>query len=203
MTNTHIIGIGVVGVSSADAIALTKGNTEVSFGSASRTTATGNITSNASATNRAHAKAGGGSGGVVGSGILNSDATVDSATRAFLAEGAQILQAGNVSLIATAINQSSAETPVGTGGFVSSRGAQATANVTPHIEAFIDNNASMQNINGSITVRADSVRAEGDANSTSYGGGFVDVGAANSDTRVEPTVNAFVDTGANIHATEA
>ena len=78
------------------------------------------------------------------------------------------------------------------------RGAQATATVTPTIEAFIDDNVSMTNIGGNITVRADSVRAEGDTTARSYGGGVVDVGAANADTTVTPTVNAYIDTGATI-----
>ena len=56
----------------------------------------------------------------------------------------------------------------------------------------------MANIGGNITVRADSVRAEGDATARSYGGGVVDVGAAQADTTVTPTVNAYIDTGATI-----
>ena len=56
----------------------------------------------------------------------------------------------------------------------------------------------MTNVGGNLTVRADSVRAEGDAIARSYGGGVVDVGAANADTTVTPTVNAYIDTGATI-----
>src|SRR5690606_17558637 len=111
---------------------------------------------------------------------------------------AEVLQAGNFELNAVAANTAKAETSAGTGGVVSVRGAQATATVTPFIEAVIDNDVSMQNVGGSVSLHAESVRAEGDSTAKSSGGGFVDVGAANADTDVSPTVNAYIDTGATL-----
>ncbi|OYW19523.1 MAG: hypothetical protein B7Z52_03455, partial [Burkholderiales bacterium 12-64-5] len=191
--NTNVFAIGVAGVAGADSNASTTGDTQVWFGSASRITATGNVAARAVANNRANAKSTGGGGGIIGVGTLESSATLTGGTTAYLNQNAQVLQAGNVEISAIAVNTAKADTFAGTGGVVSVRGAQATVNVTPVVEAVVDNNVSMQNVGGSITLHAESVRAEGDAISRAYGGGFVDVGAARTDTTVEPTINAYID----------
>ena len=197
--DTMVVSIGIIGSgAAADSTANVEGDTEVYFGSSSRTTATGNVSANAIVNNRATSKTEGGSGGIVGVGFLDSSTNVKGNTRAFMGAGAQVTQAGNFELQAVGVNTAKTDTLVGTGGVVDVRGAQATAIVTPVVEAFIDNNVSMSNVAGNLTVRADSVRAEGDAVAKSYGGGVVDVGAANADTTANPTVNAFIDTGSNI-----
>jgi hypothetical protein len=196
--NAAVITIGVVGSAGADAHSNTTGNTQVYFGSTSSVTASGNVTGSAVANNRSNAKATGGGGGVIGVGILESNANLTGGTTAYFNPNAQVLQAGNVELSAVAVNTAKADTTAGTGGVVSVRGSQATARVTPVVEAVVDNGVSMQNVGGSVTLHAESLRAEGDSTAGSYGGGFVDVGAANADTDVTPTVNAFIDTGATL-----
>ena len=57
----------------------------------------------------------------------------------------------------------------------------------------------MSGVGGSLSLRADSLRAEGDAARQELRRRLVDVGAANSRcARDTPTVNAFIDTGATI-----
>ncbi|WP_457423984.1 right-handed parallel beta-helix repeat-containing protein [Roseateles sp. P5_E7] len=196
--DTTVVSIGIVGSSGADSTASTTGDTRVAFGSSARITSTGNVAAHAVANNRATAKSSGGGGGVIGAATLDSSATLTSDTTAYLHENAQVLQAGNFELNAIAINTAKADTTAGTGGAISVRGAQATVTVTPSVEAVIDNNVSMQNIGGSVTLHAESLRAEGDSTAKAYGGGVVDVGASNADAIVQPTVNAFIDTGATL-----
>jgi len=195
-----VIAIGVVGAAGADSHSNTTGNTQVYFGSGSRVTASGNVAGNAVSINRSTAKSTASAGGVVGIvGTLESTAVLTGGTTAYFNQGAQVLGAGNVELSAVGANTAKADTTAGTGGVVSVRGSQATATVTPVVEAVIDNDVSMQNVGGSVTLHAESLRAEGDSTARSYGGGVVDVGAANADTNVTPTVNAYIDTGANLN----
>ena len=196
--DTTLVTVGLVGSAGTETNASTTGDTRVAFGSSARITSTGNVAAHAVASNRTNAKAGGGAGGVVGEGSVNATATLTSDTTAYLHENAQILRAGNVELSAIAVNTAKADAVIGTGGVVSSGGARATVNLTPAVEAVIDNNVSMQNVGGGLTLHAESLRAEGDAVAKAYGGGVVAVGASNAVATVQPTVNAFIDSGATL-----
>ncbi len=194
-----VISISLLGSdAAANGTASTSGDTEAYFGSSALITATGNVSANAIGVNRATAKSEGGSGGVVGAGFLDSTANAEGATRAYVGAGARVAQAGNFELQALATNEAKSDTLAGTGGAFSARFAQARSTLAPTVEAYVDNDVSMTDVAGSLTIRADSLHAEGDAVAKSYGGGAVDLGEANADVVSTPTVNAYIDTGAVI-----
>ncbi|MBK8017635.1 MAG: right-handed parallel beta-helix repeat-containing protein [Betaproteobacteria bacterium] len=199
-TNANIVSVGLGAGAGADPTAETRGDTQVYFGSGSSVTATGNVTANATATNRAEAEGDVGAGGGFADGQLDATVTLTGGTTAYVNAGARILQAGNFQLRSLAANTARADAATGSGGFAAVQGTQSTATVTPTVEAVIDNNVVMQNVGGSVTLHAESVRAEGDAIASASGGGFVEVGAANSDSTVTPTVNAYIDRGTTIDA---
>jgi hypothetical protein len=196
---SDVVFITIIGSSGADATAVVGGDTDAFFASSARIATAGNISANARSTNQA---------------VANSRrrrrrrhrlrrARVERHHRRGDAglpgqRGRGSVQAGNFELQSVAINNAKADTTAGTGGVISVRGAQATATINPLVEAFIANDVSLTNVAGSLTIRADSFRAEGDAAASSYGGGVVDVGAANADVHSSPVVNAYIGTGAVI-----
>jgi parallel beta-helix repeat protein len=197
--DTVMVNIGLLGSgAAADATVRVSGTTEAYFGSPARITASGNVSANASAANQATADSDGGSGGIIAAGFMASNAEVTATTRAYYGANAEVLGAANIELQAAATNNGAADTTVGAGGVIEVRGSTAEVTVAPTVEASVGSGVAMSGVGGSLSLRADSLRAEGDAAAKSYGGGAVDVGAANSRAHVNPTVNAFIDTGATI-----
>lgn len=70
----------------------------------------------------------------------------------------------------------------------------ASTSVKPLTQAWIGRDVKVQAA-GDVKVSATASTAEGDANSTSAGGGAVNVGVAYATLDVEPTVNAWIGGG--------
>jgi len=201
-TEDFVIALGgAFGGAGAVATASASGDTTATFGANSSVSIGGNLGASASSTNLATANTEGGAGGLLGgAAIFDSYASAGGKTEARMADGAEVLGAGNVSIASLASNTAAANTTAGSGGFVSAGGTQATVSVTPTVTSAIGSNSKLQNISGSVNVTAESAQAEGDATAAAFGGGVVQIGVATANGTVTPTVSAAIGSGTTIVA---
>ncbi|HYC46066.1 MAG TPA: LEPR-XLL domain-containing protein, partial [Burkholderiales bacterium] len=176
------------------------GTTSASLGGSSTVNIGGTLTVEAAALNSARAKTEGGAGGLIGAALLKATANSIGTTESKMDDGADVTKAGNVNVHATDNSFGTANAVAGTGGAVSAGGVLTTANVKPTITAKIGNNATLSGVTGNIDVSAESAQAEGDATAAVYGGGLVQVGAAQANGDIEPNVAASIGTGTTIDA---
>ena len=78
--------------------------------------------------------------------------------------------------------------------------SDATSSGTPTVEAYLGNNVQVQNATGYVQIEAKSVHAEADSRARVFGGGFVQVGQANSTSTSNATVNAYIGDDATVKA---
>src|SRR5262249_53452630 len=127
----------------------------------------------------AHLSAGGGA--VLAVDILFSTATANGTTRAYLAGGTTVLNAGSVAVAATDATAPPTHAALASGGILGGHGTPTPVPAYP--------NAGVQvTTTGTLDVEAVSTRAEGDATAKSFGGGGVHVGIPKAHVTTSPTV---------------
>ena len=180
-------------------------NVEAAIGSAASITTTGTVNVEAISSREAGATARGGAGGFIAAGGITSDSSVRGSTSAHVNDGGTIAQAGKLQVKAESLGASAnSQTVVGSGGFVSVGVTAAEALNRSSVSAYVGDNAVVNTrasglLTGDVLIRAIG-RAESDANALVAGGGVIQVGTAQANADIRPTVDAHVGSSARIRA---
>ena len=138
-----------------------------------------------------------GSGGLFNGAGSNSHATTSTTTLAYLGDGGSlgqgvVVNSGSLTVTANSADVASSSATITGGGAVDIKVVEAQADLTPTIDAHIGTNAQVTT-GGSVDVEALSQRAEGHTDSGQYGGGAVDVAAAQAYTTSTPVVRGYLE----------
>ncbi len=98
----------------------------------------------------------------------------------------------------TGTDESTAITDLSGGGIFSGEGGNATAKTDPTLNAYLSDSSAVD-VAGNITVESNAT-TQGNASSTGASGGIVDVGESLANASVNPTLNTYIGSNANIIA---
>jgi hypothetical protein len=196
--DTLSIGLGLaVGV--VDSTASITGTVSSYIDAGSTINVSGAVALTAASSANPTAEASVGQGGAISAGIMTSTVSLTNTTEAYIGDNTQVTKAGSLDLEANDTTAASITGQVAGGGVGEARGAKTVADVEPTIDAHIGKNVT-GNVVNDVTVRAQSIRAEGDATAKDYGGGVVDFGNALAKVTTKPKITALIDTGSSITA---
>ena len=153
----------------------------------------GSITVTADGNNRAASESAGVAGGIAGIGLTQGESHAEGSTKAHVdGEVKNGTGAGGTSLIIHATSTDAANTSVKAvqGGLIAAGVNQSESTVKPRVDAYIATPGTVD-VSANIEVQA-TAHPEGDAVTRGVGIGGVQLGGTESETTVEPKVNAYI-----------
>jgi hypothetical protein len=206
--HTSVVAITVQGGAGAQSEAISSSDDAASIGTTGRILSNGTaINVSATSVRNVIDESNVGAFGAFTAGFLKADAIITGSTSAFVGDeaviGDTLHRPGSLSVLATDTSTATSDIRIDTVAIITGNKAESKATVTPIVQAFIGANAKLvlgNTPSSDVTIRATSVRAEGNATSASLAVGTAATILPFGAVTTAPAVDAHIGSGTTVNA---